>query len=140
MTKKEIKAYIKKQLIEKEKELNTILSEQSDNANSDTISASNKKQDELEKEIYILLYFEVVVANSKYKQSSIKLLKHDFEEINETTIDKIVEKVKETLPDDFSLKKYKKDKQLNLMEKVIKKILFYYHDYTGFEEGKYGKF
>lgn len=137
MTKKEIKAYIKRQLIEKEKELNTILAEQSHNDDVGELP-TNEVQLELEKEVYILLYFEVVVANSKYKQSSIKLLKHNFEEINEIVIDEIVEKVKDKLPNDFSLKSYKKDKVL--MEKVIKKILFVYHDYTGFEEGKYGKF
>ena len=142
MLKKEIKIYLNELRKEKRAKLNEWFEEYEKNHPDCNKKRETYEDDEysslLKQEIYVLSYFPIVVSESKYNQTSIKLLTHDFEEITPEVLQEIVTRV----IGDVMMKAPKEQKldDKRFVEKVIKRILFYYHDYTGCERAKYGKF
>lgn len=146
MIKKDIKMYLKEKRKIKREKLNK-WTEEYENKHKEEIMLKKLTKDkypddeeslQLKKEIYVLTFFELTVSETKYKESGIKLMKKDFTEITPNVLDNILEKVCNECLSTFEGKKEMTDAKLR--ERVIRKILFYYHDYTGFEDGKYGRF
>lgn len=146
MIKKDIKMYLKEKRKIKREKLNNWM-EEYERTHKEEILTNKLTKDkypddaeslQLKKEIYVLTFFELTVSETKYKESGIKLMKKDFTEITPQVLDDILERVCDECLSNFEGKKEMTD--VKLRERVIRKILFYYHDYTGFEDGKYGKF
>jgi len=152
MLKKDIKAYVKERKIEKTKAVNALLEKQNEiqmelqKAEEEyRVYTPEISLEELSKQILearLVMYtwelFEVVVSETKYQYKGIKLMKHDFKDVTEEVLDQIPIQAKAEILD-----KIDEDDDADsdeLKERMIYKLLWLYHTYTGYEDGKRGKF